>query len=172
VGVILMFGVMGDDGDVAGVFEDGDAAFVGAGAAAGAESGAQFVHGHATVTHGAVVDLAVVDEDDGVAFDPAFEAFAFEGEETDEVVKGNEGAGTDDAAGDGVVAAVHRVLDGVAEDEEEDEVERCELADLTFAGDAEEEQDEGVNDGAAEDEFPPGEAGVPHGQGSFCGQDG
>ncbi len=106
-----------------------------------------------------LIDLAVVDEADGAAFDEGFEEFAFEGEVADEVIEGDEGDGADDAAGDGVVAAVHGVLDGVGEDEEEDEVEGSELADLAFSGESEEDEDEDVDDGAAEDEVPPGEEG-------------
>jgi hypothetical protein len=153
--------VFGDDGDVAAVLEDGELDFVGAAAAGGAECGVEFVDGHADAVHGLHVGDAVVDEDDGAAFDDGFEEFGFEGEEADEVVEGDECAGGDDAAGDGVVAAVHGVLDGVGEDEEEDEVEGGELADLSFAGEAEDDEDEDVDDDAAEDEVPPGEGGVP-----------
>jgi hypothetical protein len=158
---VVLVAVLGDDGDLAGVFEDGGLDFVRAGAPGGAEGGIEFVDGHADTVHGAMVDASVVDEGDGAAFDEGFEEFEFEGEEADEVVEGDEGDGADGAAGDGIVTAVHGVLDGIGEDQEEHKVEGCELADLAFAGDAEQDEHEDVDDDAAEDEFMPGEGEGP-----------
>jgi hypothetical protein len=57
--------------------------------------------------------------------------------------------------GDAIVAAIHGVLHGVAQDQQKHEVERCHLADLPFSGEAEQHQQEHVNDDGPDHEMPP-----------------
>jgi len=77
-----------------------------------------------------------VDEDFRAAFDERFDLLVLVRGQADEVIRSDERAGGDDAGKDGVVTGVHRVLDGIAEDEQQHQIERRELSHLAFARDA------------------------------------
>ena len=64
--------------------------------------------------------------------------------------------------GDGVVAAVHGVLDGVAEDEQQDHVEGADVTHLAAAGESEQDGEKDVDDDATQDELPPRQRHLPH----------
>ena len=66
--------------------------------------------------------------------------------------------GADDAAGDGVVVADDRVLDGVRERQQHDQVERIELSELALAGQSQADDQEDVDQDRADDLFEDGDA--------------
>src|SRR5512147_2288316 len=129
-----------------------------------AQRGIELVSRDVRLIHHAVVELAVVDQHERVPLDERLGPLAPRGGERDRRVERDEGRRRYETAEDRVVAAVHRVLHGVREDEEEDEVERSELPDLSLAGEAEENEQEDVDDGRAEDDLREDEtARKPHG---------
>ena len=95
-------------------------------------------------------DLAVPDDQDGLAFDHLAEA----GKAIVQLVEGpieeQDHGGREQAADQGHVLADHRVLDGVGDDEEHDQVEGRELAGLPLADDAEEDDQDDVDDRRAD----------------------
>ena len=66
-------------------------------------------------------------------------------EPDDEVIDGQQRRGADDAAGDAVVFADDRVLHGVGQREQHDQVERVELRQFAFAREAQADDEENVN---------------------------
>ena len=57
---------------------------------------------------------------------------------------------------DAVVAAVHRVLHRIADDQQKHQIKRRHLPDLPLASDPQQQQDKGEGDNRPQDEFPPG----------------
>ena len=108
------------------------------------------------------IQLAIVDEDFGSAFDEGFHFLAPPGGESDEIIDEHERASREDTGEHRIVPAIHGILYGVAENEQQNQVEWRELADLPFAGHSQEHDEEPVNDERADDEFPPRQRKLPH----------
>ena len=96
-----------------------------------------------------------MDQDLRPPLDEGLQLLVAEGGETHRVVEHDERRRRDQTSGQRVVAAVHRVLDRVREDEEQDEVERRELAHLAFAGEPQHDDEEEVDEDRAKDQLPP-----------------
>ena len=86
-------------------------------------------------------ELSVMNQYLGPAFDQPLQGFAFEREAANHTVHDGERGCGEDAARDRVIAAIHRVLDGIAEDQQQDQIKRRELTHLAFAGDAQDNDD-------------------------------
>jgi len=65
------------------------------------------------------------------------------------------GGGHHGRAGEGIVATIDAVLDRVADQDQQHQVERGELADRALAGDAHQQHHQQVDDGGAQHEHPP-----------------
>ena len=94
----------------------------------------------------------------GGSFNPQFQFLVLEGQEGHRVMEGDQGRGGNDPAQHGVILAVHRVLDGVAQNEQQHQVKGSQLSRLTLAGDSQDEEQEDIHNYAAQDEFPPRQA--------------
>lgn len=90
--------------------------------------------------------LAVAEEERGLAHDQPPEEGDAAAPPADGDVYEGEGRGGDDPTGERVVAAGHRVLDRVRDDEDHDEIERCHLAELALAGQAQQHEHDHVHD--------------------------
>jgi hypothetical protein len=66
---------------------------------------------------------------------PGFQAFALASRDSHHVVEGDESSGGNQPPQHCIVAAVHRVLDGVAQDEQQDEIESSQLSGPSLARD-------------------------------------
>ena len=93
---------------------------------------------------------AVPDEENGLAFDHLTEAGKAVVQLVEAPIEDQDHGGREQAADQGHVLADHRVLDGVGDDEENDQVEGRELAGLPLADDAEEDDEDDVDDRRAE----------------------
>ena len=124
-------------------------------ASGGAQGGAQLMVREFLPHQNFFIEFAIMDEDFGATFDEGFQFLIPVGGEADEIVDEHKRACRDDAGEDGVVPAIHGILHGVTENEQQDQVERRELADLPFAGHPQQHDKEPVNDEGTEDEFPP-----------------
>ena len=89
------------------------------------------------------------------AFDDVLGALRAGGGEGDTVVQHDQRGGQDECADDGVVAAVQAVLHRVADEDQQHQVERRELADRTLAGDPDQHHHHHVDDDRAQHEMPP-----------------
>ena len=103
-----------------------------------------------------------MDDHIGTALDERFDRLAAVGRHADEVIQKHERNRGDEAAADGIAAAIHRILHGIREDEQQHEFERRELSHLPLACDADEDEQECLHDDPPHDEFPPREAERPH----------
>jgi hypothetical protein len=113
------------------------------------------VVGELGAPHDILEEPAVVDEHLRLTLDQDLDALVAEGQVTDAVVQADERDRGDEAGGDGIVASVHGVLDGVGEHEQQHEVERRELANLALAGDAEQDDQQAIDDDRTGDKLPP-----------------
>lgn len=137
--------------------------FLDASATGGAQGRVELVMGDLLAFHYVGIKFAVVNEDLRAAFDETFDGFAAVGEAANERVGENEGGGGNDPAGNRVVAAVHGVLDCVAQNQQQDQIKGSQLAYLALTRQTQQNEEENVNDEAAQNEFPPGKSRVPHG---------
>src|SRR5262249_12680123 len=106
--------------------------------------------------------FAVFDEHIRAAFDDLVESAVAVEEADDQIVHGQQGGGADDAAEDGVVVANDRVLDGVGQSKENDQIERVELGQFAFAGETQTDDEKNVNDYRTDDLFGDGQAQDKH----------
>ena len=82
-------------------------------------------------------DDAVLNQHIGIAFHEPFEFFVFEEEADDDVVDDEQRRRADDSAGHAVVVADDGVLHRVRQGEQHDQIQRVQLRQLAFTGDAE-----------------------------------
>ena len=101
--------------------------------------------------HRLLVHLPVVHEARGRAVDHLLETVAVKREPGDQCVGAEDGAGAEQSAEHGVVGADHRVLQDVAHDQQDDQVERRQRSDLSLPRHAEHHQEEDVDDERAHD---------------------
>src|SRR5207245_4369276 len=113
-------------------------------------------------SHHLLEQLSVVGEDLRVPFDDGLQLLASVRNEAHEEVQAHESGRGDETVQQGVVACVHRVLDGVRQNQKQNEIERGQLTYLPLSGDAQEREKEGVDDDAPENQLPPGYGDVPH----------
>jgi len=78
------------------------------------------------------------------------------GEPANEYIRADESPGENSPGGDGVVAPIHGVLHGVADETKEDEIERGHLADFPFAADANTDQHQKVYDPCSKSDLQQG----------------
>ena len=64
--------------------------------------------------------------------------------------------------GVGIVAAVHRILHRIAQDQQQNQVEWSELPDLPFTGEPQQQQDQPVDEHGPQHELGPGNGRFPH----------
>ena len=132
-------------------------------AAGGPQSRMQFMMGDFLLLHDIGEELAIMDQDLWTTLDKLLQGFAFVRNPADDAVSDDQSACGEDSSGDGVISSIHGVLHRVTQHEQQNEIEGRQLADLAFAGEAQNNHDKNVNDQAAHNEFPPGESWVPHG---------
>src|SRR6266571_82648 len=111
----------------------------------------QILEGHALAREVIVQDATVVDEERRRRLEQPARALRAVGDLDDPPVQYQNDHGPDEPAEERVVRPDHRVLDDVRDQQQDDEVERRELADLTLAGEAERQEDEEVHDDRAHD---------------------
>ena len=109
-----------------------------------------------------VEDAAVAHEQPRFALDGTAEPSRRLGERLEREVEAEQGDDRDEPAPDRHVLADHRVLDRVADDEDDDELEDGHLPDLALARDADDGDQEQVDDGGPDDHV--GEARADLGQ--------
>ena len=83
-------------------------------------------------------------QDFGPPFDQAFNRLGSPGKPGDDSVQYDQGAGGDHAADYRVISPVHSILDGIAQNKQQDEVKRRQLADLALAGEAQKNEQKGA----------------------------
>ena len=91
------------------------------------------------------------------ALNDSFELFALVSEPTNHSVADDQSGRGNNAAGHGIVAAIHRILDGIAQHEQQHEVKRRQLTDLPLAGNAQNNDQKDIDDESPQNEFPPRE---------------
>ena len=155
---------VGGDNYVSIIFEYGAVHFRDFVASSGAQGSGQFMMRQFFPHQNFFIQPAVVNEDFGATFNKSFHFLVSIGGETDQVVDEHERASREDTGEDGVVPAVHGILHGVAENQQQDEVERRKLADLPFAGHSQEHDQASIDDKRADDEFPPQQRKLQHAQ--------
>jgi len=111
----------------------------------------------------------MVNQKSGRAFQQRGPAFGAIGQVGKEDAEKDNDQGQNEAARDGIVPAVHGVLNGVADQEDRDEFAGPHLADLPFPAEPQQEQNRYINDRSPGDEHPPGERCQPkrHGRNLF-----
>src|SRR5579872_692917 len=100
-------------------------------------------------------DRAVAHDDRGFTLDQLPCAPAVVGDARDDAVCGQEHRGRDDAAGDGCVRSRHGILYGVADHQQQYEIEERHLADLTLPREAHADQQHQIDDDGPQWDRPP-----------------
>src|SRR5690242_19434872 len=104
-----------------------------------------------------------MDQHHGMPLDERFGLLTTRGHERDRGVERDQRRSGDKASEDRVVATVHGVLNGVREDEQQHQVERCELPDLPLARKPKQDNEKHVDDRRPNDDLPEDEtARKPH----------
>src|SRR2546425_2216744 len=85
------------------------------------------------VAHGLLDDLPVLHEQGRLALEEMLDERDAVTDAREDEIHGDERRGGDDAADERVIAAGHRVLDGVRDDEDDHEVDRAHLPELPLA---------------------------------------
>src|SRR6266571_2215732 len=98
-------------------------------------------------------ESAIVNQELRPSFDERLESLVTVCRQTDQVIQEDQRRRGNETPDQGVVAAVHRVLNGVGENEQQNEVERSELSHLPFPRETKQNQEEDVDDKAAKDEL-------------------
>ncbi len=118
-----------------------------------ADSGDDFVLGDALAVEVRGDKLAVLDEDDGDAFDELAHSHAAKPEAGNHSIDGQQRRGRDETSLEAGVGSDHGVLDGVGDEEDHDQVERGELAELAASTEAEPSEHGGVDDEGSSDDL-------------------
>src|SRR6266581_187629 len=108
-------------------------------------------------------ELPIVDEDLRPTLNDPFEVFAVKGKPANYSIEHDQRGCRYDAPGDRVVASVHRILHRIAKHQQQNQVERRKLSNLTFSRDSQEQDQKRINNESPHDEFPPGQRSAPHG---------
>src|SRR6185369_12290282 len=116
-----------------GILEHGESYFSWTCTACRSKGCLEFMRRHLDLSHRRVIDLAVVDENHGPSLDKSLESLAVKGKPANARIDSNQCGCQDHAAGDAVVATVHRVLHGVAEHQEQHQIEGGQLSHLPLA---------------------------------------
>src|SRR4029077_6704398 len=99
-----------------------------------AQSGHHFMTGKFSILQSLFKKLAIADEHFRPAFDQSLQFLASISENSNDPVDSDQGRCGNHPADHGIVATVHGVLNGITQDQEQDQIERRQLADLSFAG--------------------------------------
>ncbi len=153
----------GLNSDLACILEDSIMNFFGTGTTRGSQCGVQFMMGKLFALEDFRKQLPVVDEDLGPALNDPLEVFAVKGKPANYSIEHDQSGRRYDASGDRVVASVHRILHRIAKHQQQNQVERRKLSNLTFSRDSQEQDQKRINNESPHDEFPPGQRSAPHG---------
>src|SRR5205823_48634 len=127
-------------------FQNGIVNLLHAGASRSAQGSVEFMMREFLPLHNIGEDLAIVNQYLWATLNQLFQLFAFVGDAAYDAVHHDEGSGGNHSARDGVVPTVHCVLHRVTQDQQQDQVKGCQLADLSFPRDAQDDEQENVND--------------------------
>ena len=155
--------VAGDHRDLTIGLQDRRAHFFDATASTTAQGTHEFVVSQSLVTQRLRIQLAIVNQHPGVTLDKALDGFALISEIANQGIDGDQRCGADVATHHRVVPAVHGILQGIAQDQQEHQVKRSQLPDLPLSGEPEHDDEKAVNHDSPQDELPPGQAHRPHG---------
>src|SRR5262249_16605818 len=107
-------------------------------------------------------ELAIVYENLRAALDDGLQRFEAVGDHSNSEIQGDERGGGDESSDERIITGVHGILDGVGKNQQEDQIERGELADWALAGEPKKHKQKAVDHNAANDKFPPGNSHIPH----------
>src|SRR5260370_41769132 len=99
--------------------------------------------------------LAIADEHVRPAFDQSFQLFASISQDPNDPVDSDQGHCRNHPSDHGIVATVHGVLNGVTQDQKQNQIERRQLADLPLSRQSQQNDQENINNDPAQNEFPP-----------------
>lgn len=149
-----------DDADSAVLLEDRDPNLLDVHDAVPAERRVQVVECHTLAAQILLDHAPVVDQERRRRLEHPPQPLRGERHLDDDGVEQKDDRRADEAAAERVVGPDDGVLHDVRDDQEDDEVEGCELSDLALARQPEREQQEEVDDGGSKDLLPDGHFGL------------
>ena len=151
-----------DEGDRAGGFEDGAIDFGQGADSLAVGGGDQLGAGDHFAVEMIAQDTPVAEKIIALSRDEYFQRLVPMDEADDEVIDDKKRGSAEEAAGDGVVVADDGILDSVGEGEQNDQIERIELGQFAFAGQAEADEEKKIDDDGTEDLFKDGKLEIKH----------
>jgi hypothetical protein len=112
--------------------------------------------------HYVLEQLSVVDQYLGSSLDDCLKRFVPMGHEAHQKIQTYQRGRGDETSDQGIVACVHRVLDGIRQHKQQNQIEGRELSHLSLSRDAQQRQKKDINYHASEDQFPPGNSHIQH----------
>ena len=126
--------VFGYDTDRTIVLKQRGSHLFNAGASGFAQGSHYLMTGELGMLQSLLEKLAIADEHVRPSFDQSFQLFASISEEPNDPVDPDQGHCGNHPSDDGVVATVHGILNGIAQDQEQNQIEWRQLADLPLPG--------------------------------------
>lgn len=123
--------------------------------ASGTECRHEFMVRDALPVHHFFLDRPIAHQEERVSNKHPMDDSGMSGEEEHPPVDGDEGPGQKEAAPQAIVPAVHGVLHGVTEDEEQDKIKGRKQPCLPPASDADENEQKAIDDDASQQQLPP-----------------
>ena len=157
-----MGGMFRNHADRAIVFQNDRTHLRQVGVSLAANCGHEFVTGQLCISQGLLIDLTIMNKNLRTSFDQMLRLLAEKSNLTCEPVHRDECHRENHSSGNRIIPPVHRVLYGIAEHQQQHQIKRAHLADLTLARDSQDHDQKNIDDNAPQDEFPPRESHVPH----------
>src|SRR5262245_56532393 len=128
--------VLAADTDLAVVFKHSKMHIGDRGAAGRPQGRFELMLGQSLAVHHVAIDMTIMNDDLWFALHKLFQTLVSEGRIADHPIQGDQGGRGNQTSDHGIVTAIHRILNGVAQYQEQNQIEGSKLADLTLAAHA------------------------------------